>query len=175
MRDDCPWHQVSYHTFISSLYYVTWRKNSKHWNSTQNVPWSALHLKFKLASEIYKFIMGRCSVISDKNFVTNWYYIPVLWTDNIYIDLFYIVTVTLLNVARYTEPCNRLNRPISVIVMFRIAICGELLKLGVGHVANSVAILLCLTTNVNGLTVCALYTWNTCCCVCYICTVFIWF
>jgi len=60
--------------------------------------------------------------------------------------------MTLLNVAKYTEPCYRLNRPISVIVTFRIAICGEMLKLDVGHMANSVAILMCLTTELNGLT-----------------------
>jgi len=52
------------------------------------------------------------------------------------------VTVALLNVARYKEPCHRLNRPISVIVMFRIAIYGELYKLDVGPMANSVAILM---------------------------------
>jgi hypothetical protein len=62
------------------------------------------------------------------------------------------VTLTLLNIASYTEPCHRLNRHISVIVMFRIAICGELLKLYVGHVANSVAILTCLTAELIGLT-----------------------
>lgn len=62
------------------------------------------------------------------------------------------MTLTLLNVARYTEPCHRLNRLISVIVMFHIAICGELLKIDVGHMANSVAILMCLTTELNGLT-----------------------
>jgi hypothetical protein len=52
------------------------------------------------------------------------------------------------------EPCHRLNRPISVIVMFRIAICGELLKLDVGHMANSMAILMCLNMELNGLTLC---------------------
>jgi len=36
--------------------------------------------------------------------------------------------------------------------MFHIAICGELLKIDVGHMANSVAILMCLTTELNGLT-----------------------
>lgn len=62
------------------------------------------------------------------------------------------MTVALLNVARYKEPCHRLNRPISVIVMFRIAIYGELYKLDVGPMANSVVILMCLTTELNGLT-----------------------